>query len=82
MEPTAVAALAAIVDHEHAPTLRSLVLQIEQLTREAQELAQQALQYRRETLWMRAVVAAALQDIRRNDLESVEGRLLQGDLWS
>ena len=78
MEPTAVAALAAIVDHEYAPTLRSLVLHIEQLTCEAQQLAQQALQYRRDFLSMRAVVAAALQDLRHNDLESVERRLLQG----
>ena len=75
MEPTAVAALAAIVDHELAPTLRNLVLQVEQLTRESQQLAQQALQYRRDTLWMRSVVAAALQDLRHNDLESVERRL-------
>ena len=77
MEPTAVAALAAIVAHEHAQTLRSLVLQVEQLTCETQQLAQQALQYRRDVLSMRAVVAAALQNLRRNDLDSVE-RLLQG----
>ena len=82
MEPAAVAALAAVVDHEHAQTMNSLVLQIEQLTRETQALAVQALQYRRETQWLRAVVAAALQDLRRNDLESAEGRLLQGDMWS
>ena len=81
MEPAAVAALAAIVDHEHAPTLRSLVLQVEQLTRETQALAMQALQYRRETQWLRAVVAAALQDLRHNDLESAEGRLLQGFMY-
>ena len=80
MEPTAVAALAAIVAHEHAQTLNSLVLQIEQLTCETQQLAQQALQYRRDFLSMRAVVAAALQDLRHNDLESVERRLLQGDV--
>ena len=77
MEPTAVAALAMVMDHEFAPTLNSLVLQIEQLTCETQELAQQALQYRRDVLSMRAVVAAALRDLRRNDLDSVE-RLLQG----
>ena len=82
MEPAAVAALAAVVAHEHAQTMNSLVLQIEQLTRESQQLAVQALQYRRETLWLRAVVAAALQDLRRNDLESAEGRLLQGNMWS
>ena len=81
MEPAAVAALAAIVDHEHAQTLRSLVLQVEQLTRETQALAMQALEYRRETQWLRAVVTAALQDLRRNDLESAEGRLLQGDMF-
>ena len=82
MESTAVAALAAVVDHEHAPTLNSLVLQIEQLTRETEALAVQALQYRRETQWLRAVVTAALQDLRRGDLESAEGRLLQGNMWS
>ena len=78
MEPTAVAALAVAVDHVHAAALNSLVLEVEQLTRETQELAQQALQYRRGELWMRAVITAALQDLRRGDLESVEGRLLQG----
>ena len=76
MEPTAVAALAVVVDHEFASTLNSLVHQIEELTRETQHLAQQALQYRRDVLSMRAVVAAALQNLRRNDLDSVE-RLLQ-----
>ena len=76
MEPTAVAALAMVVDHEFASTLHSLVLQIEELTRETQHLAQQALQYRRDVFSMRAVVAAALQNLRRNDLDSVE-RLLQ-----
>ena len=77
MDPTSVAALAAIVAREHAQTLRSLVLHVEQLTYETQQLAQQALQYRRDVLSMRAVVAAALRDLRRNDLDSVE-RLLQG----
>ena len=81
MEPAAVAALSAIVDHEHAPTLRSLVLQVEQLTRETQALAVQALQYRRESQWLRAVATAALQDLRRGDLESAEGRLLQGFMF-
>ena len=61
MEPTAVAALAMVLNHEFAPTLHSLVHQIEQLTRETQHLAQQALQYRRDLLSMRAVLAAALQ---------------------
>ena len=81
MEPAAVAALAAVVDHEHAQTLNSLVLQIEQLTCESQQLAVQALQYRRGEQWMRAVITAALQDLRRGDLESAEGRLLQGFMW-
>ena len=76
MEPTAVAALAMVVNHELASTLHSLVHQIEELTRETQDLAQQALQYRRDLLSMRAVIAAALQDLRRNDLDSVE-KLLQ-----
>ena len=82
MEPTAVAALAVVVDHVHANALNSLVHEVEQLTRETQQLAMQALQYRRETQWLRAVVTAALQDLRHNDLESAEGRLLQGDMWS
>ena len=63
MEPTAVAALAVAVNHEFAPTLHSLVHQIEELTRETQDLAQQALQYRRDLLSMRAVLAAALQNV-------------------
>ena len=70
------AALAVAVNHEFAETLHSLVHQIEELTRETQDLAQQARQYRRDVLSMRAVLAAALQDLRRNDLESVE-QLLQ-----
>ena len=81
MEPTAVAALAVAVDHVHADALTSLVLEVNQLTRENQELAMQALQYRRAEQWMRAVITAALQDLRRGDLESVEGRLLQGDMY-
>ena len=76
------AALAVAVNHEFAETLHSLVHQIEELTRETQDLAQQALQYRRDVLSMRAVLAAALQDLRQGDLESAKGRLLQGDMWS
>ena len=76
MDSAAVAALAVAVNHEFAGTLRDLVHQIEELTRETQQLAQQALQYRRDVLSMRAVLAA-LQDV--NDLESVE-ELLQ--VWS
>ena len=71
-----------VVNHEFAGTLRDLVHQIEELTRETQQLAQQALQYRRDVLSMRAVLAAALQDLRQCDLESAKGRLLQGDMWS
>ena len=81
MEPTAVAALAVAVDHVYAAALNSLVQEVEQLTRESQQLAQQALQYRRGELWTRAVITAALQDLRRGDLESVEGRLLQGGMF-
>ena len=80
MDSAGVAALAMVVNHEFAGTLRDLVHQIEELTRETQQLAQQALQYRRDVLSMRAVLAA-LQDVGRNDLESVE-QLLQGDMWS
>ena len=80
MDSFAVAALAVAVNHELAGTLRDLVHQIENLTRETEQLAQQALQYRRDVLSMRAVLAA-LQDVGRNDLESVE-QLLQGDMWS
>ena len=76
MDSAGVAALAMVVNHEFAGTLRDLVHQIEELTRETQQLAQQALQYRRDVLSMRAVLTAALQDLRRNDLESVE-HLLQ-----
>ena len=75
------AALAVVVDHVHAETLSSLVVKVEQLTRETQELAMQALQYRRAEQWLRAVVTAALRDLRRGDLESAEGRLLQGDMF-
>ena len=81
MESTAVAALAAAVDHVSASALNSLVVEVGHLMRENQELAQQALQYRRGELWMRAVITAALQDLRRGDLESVEGRLLQGFMY-
>ena len=81
MEPTAVAALAVAVDHVHADALTSLVLEVNQLTRENQELAMQALQYRRAEQWMRAVITAALRYLRRGDLESVVGRLLLGDMF-
>ena len=67
MEPTAVAALAVAVNHEFAETLHSLVHQIEELTRETQQLAQQALQYRRDVLSMRAVLAA----LQTGDLDGV-----------
>ena len=81
MEPAAVAALAVVVDHVHAQTLSSLVLEVDQLTRENQELARQALQYRRAEQWLRAIVVSALRDLRAGDLESAEGRLLQGDMF-
>ena len=68
MDSSAVAALAMVVNHELAGTLRDLVHQIEELTRETQQLAQQALQYRRDVLSMRAVLAAALQT---GDLDGV-----------
>ena len=61
MDSFAVAALAVAVNHELAGTLRDLVHQIENLTREIEQLAQQALQSRRDVLSMRAVLAAALQ---------------------
>ena len=80
MEPAAVAAL-AVVAHVHAETLNSLVLEVDQLTRENQELARQALQYRRAEQWLRAIVVSALRDLRAGDLESAEGRLLQGDMF-
>ena len=76
MDSFAVAALAMVVNHELAGTLRDLVHQIENLTRETEQLAQQALQYRRDVLSMRAVLSA-LQDGN----ESVE-QLLQGNMWS
>ena len=80
MDSFAVAALAVAVNHELAGTLRDLVHQIENLTRETEQLAQQALQYRRDVLSMRAAVNTALQDLRRNDLESVE-QLLRDCEW-
>ena len=73
--------LAVAIDHVHAETLNSLVLQLDQLTHENQELAQQALMYRRAEQWLRAVVVSALRDLRAGDIESAEGRLLQGDMW-
>ncbi len=81
MEPAAVAALAVVVDHVHADTLNSLVLEVDQLVRENQELAMQALRNRRAEQWLRAVVVSASRDLRAGDLESAEGRLLQGDMW-
>ena len=75
------AALAVAIDHVHAETLNSLVLEVDQLTRENQELARQALQYRRAEQWLRAIVVSALRDLRAGDLESAEGRLLQGDMF-
>ena len=67
MDSAAVAALAVAVNHEFAGTLRDLVHQIEELTRETQQLAQQALQYRRDVLSMRAVLAA----LQTGDLNGV-----------
>ena len=67
MDSAAVAALAMVVNHEFAGTLRDLVHQIEELTRETQQLAQQALQYRRDVLSMRAVLAA----LQTGDLDGV-----------
>ena len=62
MNSCTVAALAVAVNHELADTLRDLVRQIETLTRETQQLAQQALQYRRDVLSLRAVLAAVQDD--------------------
>ena len=70
MDSFAVAALAMVVNHELAGTLRDLVHQIEELTRETQQLAQQALQYRRDVLSMRAVLAA-LQSGRNESVEEL-----------
>ena len=70
MDSSAVAALAMVVNHELAGTLRDLVHQIEELTRETQQLAQQALQYRRDVLSMRAVLAA-LQSGRNESVEEL-----------
>ena len=81
MEHAAVAALAVAIDHVHAETLNSLVLELDRLVHENQELAMQALQYRRAEQWLRAVVVSALRDLRAGDLESAEGRLLQGDMF-
>ena len=48
MDSCAVAALAVAVNHELAETLRDLMRQIETLTRETEQLAQEVLQYRRD----------------------------------
>ena len=62
MNSCTVAALAVAVNHELAETLRDLMRQIKSLTRETEQLAQQALQYRREVWSMRAVLAAVQDD--------------------
>ena len=62
MNSCTVAALAVAVNHELADTLRDLVRQIETLTRETEQLAQQALQYRRDVMALRAVLAAVQDD--------------------
>ena len=62
MNSCTVAALAVAVNHELADTLRDLVHQIETLTRETEQLAQQALQYRRDVMALRAVLAAVQDD--------------------
>ena len=81
MEPAAVAALAVAIDHVHAETLNSLVLELDRLVHDNQELAQQALLYRRAEQWLRAVVVSALRDLRAGDIDSAEGRLLQADMF-
>ena len=77
MEPAGVAALAVAIDHVHAETLNKLVLELDRLVHENQELAQQALMYRRSEQWLRAVVVSALRDLRAGDIDSAEGRLSQ-----
>ena len=62
MDSSAVAALAVAVNHELADTLSDLVHQIETLTRETEQLAQEVLRYRREVWSMRAVLAAVQDD--------------------
>ena len=62
MDSCTVAALAVAVNHELADTLRALMRQIETLTRETEQLAQQALQYRRDVMALRAVLAAVQDD--------------------
>ena len=81
MEPAGVAALAVAIDHVHAETLNKLVLELDRLVHENQELAQQALMYRRSEQWLRAVVVSALRDLRAGDIDSAEGRLLQADMF-
>ena len=81
MEPAAVAALAVAIDHVHAETLNSLVLGLDRFVHDNQELARQSAMYCRAEQWLRAVVTAALRDLRRGDLESAKRRLLQGDMW-
>ena len=62
MDSFAVAALAVAVNHELAETMCDLVRQIENLTRETEQLAQQVLQSRRAVLSWRALLAAVQDD--------------------
>ena len=77
MQPAAVAALAAVVDHVHADTLNKLLLERDRLLEESQQLAQQVEMFRRAEQWLQAAAASALRDLRAGEIESAEGRLSQ-----
>ena len=66
MQPAAVAALAAVVDHVHADTLNKLLLERDRLLEESQQLAQQVEMFRRAEQWLQA-----------GEIESAEGWLSQ-----
>ncbi len=80
MEPAAVAALAIAIDHVHAETLNSLVLELDRLVHDNQELARQSAMYRQSEQWLQAVVVSALRDLRAGDIDSAEGLLSQADI--
>ena len=77
MQPAAVAALAAVVDHVHADTLNTLLLERDRLLEESQQLAQQVEMYRRAEQWLQAAATSTLRDLRAGEIESAEGWLSQ-----
>ena len=69
MDAAAVAALAAAVDHVHAAALSELLLERERLAMQAEDL-------RRLVAQLRGAAAWALRDLRQDDVEMAEQRLV------